>query len=545
MVRGIAANNPFRESKLNAPRVVTEPLSGNPLAVAAMAGSAPASWYESLPRDAKSWRERLQSVRAEFAGDWLAKLSPAFAATGKAKERLDAVASGRGVVVTTGQQPGLFGGPVYTLSKALSALALADSLQELTGVPVAPVFWAATDDTDFREASSTIVSVPGGAQLLRFDHPASLGLPMAAMPLGDVSAQLEALERSAGSASDPAPIELLERFYTSDSTVGEAYVSFLRELFAPLGISVIDASHPATRAAANPVITKALELASEIANSVTGRNREIESAGFTPQVQDVPGLSLVFSSSSGSRKRIPIKAAAKKTTSDDLGPNVLLRPVVERAILPTATYIGGPAEIAYFAQIGPIAEAVGVARPAILPRWSCMIIEPHIEKILEKLYLLPEDFRDPHEVEARIARARLPKAVIEELNATRAALNERLDALSEAVVEEHAPLSGAVTEGLRANLLRRLDRFERRLIAAAKREHADIMHDIATARGSLYPFGKPQERGLNFVPLLARYGATLRQEMLAEAREHARRLTAGRQETSRSLEEPVSARGRS
>ena len=510
-----------------------------------MAGIAPADWYEPLPRDAKSWRERLHSVRAEFAGDWLTKLSPAFAATGKAKERLDAVASGKGVVVTTGQQPGLFGGPVYTLSKALSALAFADSLQELAGVPVAPVFWAATDDTDFREASRTIVSVHGGAQLLRFDHPVPLGLPMSAMPLGDVSAQLEALKRSAGSASDPAPIELLERFYTSGATVGEAYVSFLRELFAPLGIAVIDASHPATRAAANPVVTKALERASEIADAVTARNREIESGGFTPQVQDVPGLSLVFSASSGSRKRIPIKAAAKKTSSDDLGPNVLLRPVVERAILPTATYIGGPAEIAYFAQIGPIADALGVARPAILPRWSCMIIEPHVEEILEKLYLLPEDFRDPHEVEARIARARLPKPVIEELNAARAALNERLDALSEAVVEERAPVGAAVTEGLRANLLRRLDRFERRLIAAAKREHADVMHEIATARGSLYPFGKPQERGLNFVPLLARYGAILRQEMLAEAREHARRLTGGRQETSRSLEEPVSARGRS
>ena len=147
------------------------------------AGTAPKGWYEPLPHDAKSWRERLQSIRSEFSGDWRARLSPAFLATGKAKERLDAVASGQGVVVTTGQQPGLFGGPVYTLSKALSALAFADSLQELTGVPVAPVFWAATDDTDFREASSTIVSVPGGAQLLRFDHPAPLGLPMSAMPL--------------------------------------------------------------------------------------------------------------------------------------------------------------------------------------------------------------------------------------------------------------------------------------------------------------------------------------------------------------------------
>ncbi|HEY8832961.1 MAG TPA: bacillithiol biosynthesis BshC, partial [Gemmatimonadaceae bacterium] len=472
--------------------MITEPLSGNSLAVAAMADKAPAGWYDALPSDAKSWKKRLESLRSEFTGDWLTKLGPAFAVTGKAKERLEAAANGRGVVVTTGQQPGLFGGPVYTLSKALSALALADSLQEITGVPVAPVFWAATDDTDFREASSTIVSVPGGAQLLRFDHPASLGLPMSAMPLGDVSAQLEALKRSVSSPIDPTPIELLDRSYTSGATVGEAYVSFLRELFAPLGIAVIDASHPATRKAANPALTKALEHAAEIADAVTARNREIESAGFTPQVQDVPGLSLVFTSSSGSRKRIPIKAAAKQVAADDLGPNVLLRPVIERAILPTATYIGGPAEIAYFAQIGPIADMIGVSRPAILPRWSCTIVEPYVETVLEKLYLLPEDFRDPHEVEARIARARLPKPVMEQLNAVRAAVNEHLDTLGEAVVQERASVGAAVTEGLRANLLRRLDRFERRLIAAAKREHADVMHAIATARGSLYPLGKPQ-----------------------------------------------------
>jgi len=530
---------------VSTPRVVTEALSGNSLAVANMAGRVPDGWYETLPRDADSWRQQLRLVRSEFATDWLTRLAPAFLAKGKAKERLDAVATGRGVVVTTGQQPGLFGGPVYTVSKALSALAFADSLQELTGIPVAPVFWAATDDTDFREASSTIVSVPGGAQLLRFDHSAPLGLPMSAMPLGNVSAQLEALKRAAGSVADSTPIELLERFYSSEATVGDAYVSFLRELLTPLGVAVIDASHPATRAAAMPVLAKALERSAEIAGAVTARNHEIEAAGFMPQVQDVPGLSLVFSASSGSRKRIPIKAATRHAAADDLGPNVLLRPVIERAILPTATYIGGPAEIAYFAQIGPIADLLGTARPAILPRWSCLIIEPHVEEILEKLYLLPEDFRDPHEVEARVARARLPKSVLEELNATRAALNERLDALSEAVAEERAPVSAAVTGGLRANLLRRMDRFERRLIAAAKREHSATMHEIATARGSLYPLGKPQERALNFVPLLARYGASLRHEMLAEAREHARRLTGGRKIASPSQDEPLTARGRS
>ncbi|HEX9128009.1 MAG TPA: bacillithiol biosynthesis BshC [Gemmatimonadaceae bacterium] len=523
------------------PLIISQPLAGNPLAAAAISGNTPPGWYEPVPTDAASWRERIESVRSDFPDDWLAKLAPAFEATGKARERLEASSNGRGVVVTTGQQPGLFGGPVYTLTKALSALAIADSLQEATGVPVAPVFWAATDDTDFKEASSTAVSFPGGAQLLRIDHVQALGQTMATMPLGDVSAQLEALRQAAGSTIDPTPIELLERFYTTGQTIGSAYVSFLRALLAPLGIAVIDAWHPATRAAAAPLLSSALQKAGDIAAKISQRNQEIEKAGFTPQVQEVPGLSLVFSSGSGGRKRIPIKAAGKQVASEDRGPNVLLRPVVERAILPTATYIGGPAEIAYFAQVSPIAQTLGVATPAIVPRWSCTIIEPHVEKILEKLHLLPEDFRDPHEVEARVARAQLPKRVLDELNATRVLLDKKLDELSDAVEKERAPVGPAVTGGLRANLVRRLERFERRLVAAAKKQRADIMQEIGTARGSLYPLGKAQERALNFVPLLARYGPGFRDEMLEEARGHAKRLVG----VNRPREAAVPARGRS
>ncbi len=530
---------------MTVPRVVTQPLSGNPLAAAFIAGDAPAAWYELLPADAESWRTRLEAVRSEFDVDWLERLSPAFEATGKAKARLDTVARGRGVVVTTGQQPGLFGGPVYTLSKALSALALADSLQEVTGIAVAPVFWAATDDTDFKEASSTVIAVPGGAQLLRIEHTEPLGRPMASMPLGDVTAQLDALVHAAGSGIDRTPLELLERYYKSGETVGSSYVSLLRALFAPLGIAVIDASHAAARAAAKPLLARALEKASEISDAVKARSSEIAAAGFATQVQDVSGLSLVFGSASGGRKRIPIKAARKQMTSDELGPNVLLRPIVERNILPTATYIGGPAEIAYFAQIGPIAGVLDAARPAIVPRWSTTIIEPQIADILEKLQLSPEDLREPHEAEARLARARLPKAVLDELGATRAAIDERLEALSQVVARERAPVSTGVTEGLRANLLRRLDRFERRLIAAAKREHADLMHEVATARGSLYPLGKPQERTLNFVPFLVRYGSTLRDEMMREALKHARGLVQAPSVRETSLAESTSARGRS
>jgi len=524
------------------PRVITQTLSGNPLAAAFISGNAPANWYEPKPNGPQAWRERAETVRSSTSKDWLTHLAPAFEATGRAKARLEASGEGRGVVVTTGQQPGLFGGPVYTLSKALSALAFADSLQRTVGIPVAPVFWAATDDTDFKEASSTVVAVPGGAQLLRIDHAETLGRTMAAMPLGDVSTQLDALTRGAGSTIDRTPLDLLAQFYSGKRTVGSAYVSFLRALFEPLGIAVIDASHPATRGAASQVLAAALQRAGDIASAISERNREIEQAGYATQVQDVPGLSLVFTSASGGRKRVPIKAAPKQTVSEEMGPNVLLRPVMERSILPTATYIGGPAEIAYFAQISPIADTLGVARPAIVPRWSATIIEPHVEKILEKLYLLPEDLRDPHEVETRVARSRLSPEVLAEIDKTRAILDERLDALTRAVDEGNTPVAPAVTGGLHANLLRRLDRFERRLVAAAKRQHSETMTEIATARGSLYPFGKPQERSLNFVPLLARYGPALQEEMLHEAERHATKLI-GDPSISDSPQEAASVRG--
>ncbi|HEU4747968.1 MAG TPA: bacillithiol biosynthesis BshC [Gemmatimonadaceae bacterium] len=515
------------------PRVVTEHLAGHPLALAAIAGTTPDGWYEPRPRDPDGWRKRLETVRADSPEEWLTALSPALATSGRAAERLSGVAEGRGVVITTGQQPGLFGGPLYTLSKALSALAFADDLEESTGVPVAPVFWAATDDADFREASSTAIAVAGGAQRLRIDHAAPLGRSMADMPLGEIGPELEALARAAGSTIDARPLELLKESYTQGATIGSAYVAFLRALLEPLGIAVLDAAHSATRNAALPALRRALENAEEISGRISASDAAIEAAGYRPQVQDVAGLSLVFSSGAGERKRVPIKAARKKSADLELGPNVLLRPVIERSILPTAAYVGGPAEIAYFAQIGSIADVVAVPRPLIVPRWSCTIIEPHVERILQKLQLQREELRDPHEAERRIARSRLPKPVIAELDSTRAGVNERLDALRDAVDREKGPVSPAVTGGLRANLMRRLDRFERRLLAAVKRQNAAVMEEIGTARGSLYPFGTPQERALNFVPFVARYGPGLVSDMLDEARRHASDLT-GSAKTARS-----------
>src|SRR5690242_5212019 len=155
-----------------APRVITEALGGSPLSVAAQAGKLPAGLQPWRPASTSEWREHAKRRCSGTAKDWYDRLKPAISATGKAQERLERVSGGRGVVVTTGQQPGLFGGPIYTLAKALTALELADAIERATGVPAAPVFWAATDDADFDEASvATVADAAGLHELANTERP--------------------------------------------------------------------------------------------------------------------------------------------------------------------------------------------------------------------------------------------------------------------------------------------------------------------------------------------------------------------------------------
>lgn len=506
------------------PEIISQPLVLQPVAESAMSGKEDAR-YEPRPSGKDGWWARARDVIASVPADWLDRLAPALAATDEAAKRLALSANGKGIVVTTGQQPGLFGGPVYTLTKALTALALANEIERLTGVPTAPVFWAATDDTDFREASKTLIAIPGGARELTMEPAAAIGVTMSEMPLGDVSHLLAELAAAGGSGANPAVFRLVEESYAATNTVGGAYVALLREMLAPLGIAVLDASHEAVRRQSLPLLKRALEHGDDIAKAVAANNAAIEKEGHSLQVQDVAGLSLVFENTASGRKRIPRKRGVRDISPGaNLGPNVLLRPIVERQILPTVAYAGGPAEIAYFAQLAPIARTLGVPRPLIVPRWSCTIVEPHVRKILDELGVGIAEFRDPHAVETKVAREKLPDDLQRELADFRESIDGRAAALSRSIAGDPPLVGKSVVEGLRHNLAHRVDRFERRVVAASKRRHSNLMHDAATARGSLFPLGRAQERALSFIPFLVRYGNKLQDAMLAAATEHARSL---------------------
>ncbi|HXC25185.1 MAG TPA: bacillithiol biosynthesis BshC, partial [Gemmatimonadaceae bacterium] len=293
-------------------QVLTRDIGGAPLVKAALAHQVPETWYAPVPTNGAEWSTAARDVANEFKNknwDWLPQITPAFNATGPAAEQLARVAAQGGVVVTTGQQPGLFGGPMYTWSKAFSALTLAREIERQTGIPTAPIFWAATDDADYAEASYTVVAHNGEGCILRLPDRDS-GPSMASIPLGDISAQFATLARAAGSVIDHDPLDTVKQAYSPGTTIGGAYLTLLRAVLEPLGMAVLDANHPSVRVAAEPTLRSALQNATSVRDALAGRSQAIEAAGYRAQVQPVPNLSLVFRTDpNGLRARVSLKDA--------------------------------------------------------------------------------------------------------------------------------------------------------------------------------------------------------------------------------------------
>lgn len=515
------------------------PLGGTPISRALQDDPTLHSWLAPRPTHAGEWSDRVRRIRTHAAAhDWLTPLAPAIAATGRAAERLGRAAA-NGVVVTTGQQPGLFGGPAYTFSKALSALAMADALEASTGVPVAPIFWAATDDADWAEAAATEIATVNGLVKLSLDGPATDGIAMADVPLGNLIDALHALRASCGSMAHESIYRLVEQAYVPHATIGEAYVQLLRALLEPLGIAVLDAAHPALRAAADPHIRRALQHAVAANEALVARTRAIEAVGFTPQVDVVDDLTLVFRTLPGAsgkerdreRARVPIADASRVLREADvgsLGANVLLRPIIERALLPTVAYHAGPGEYAYFAQVAPIASAIGLESPLAIPRWSGEVIDRQAETTRERLQLDESTLLDPHAAETLVARRAVEPEVQDAIERLRVAIETQVRAVREATAGDDAVIAPDVVAGLGRDVAMRLDRFERRVTAGVKRRDLLLMRDVAYVRAALRPDGHSPERRLNLIPMLVRFGPSIFDAMRLDARAYVERLVESR-----------------
>ncbi|HJR50948.1 MAG TPA: bacillithiol biosynthesis cysteine-adding enzyme BshC [Gemmatimonadales bacterium] len=436
------------------------------------------------------------------------------------------------LAVTSGQQPGLFTGPLYTVHKALSTAALARVLERQWSRPVVPIFWIAGDDHDFAEASHTAWLGADGSLLTGSLPPRPTDAPLTPMyhqPLGHgVVAALEALGASLpASEFRDETLAWLGRHYRPEATVAAAFAGAMAELVAPSGIVCFDSTHPAAKAAAAPIILRALEHAGAIDADLERQSEALGETARTSGVTVGDGAALAMLEGKQGRDRLVVSdggyvtrrgrerfsledlAAIAEREPRRLSPNVLLRPVVESALLPTVSYLGGPAELRYLAFTPPVYRRLGVERQRPLPRWSGVLVEPRVDRVLEKFGIDLAELLEPSgSLEGRLVRSRLPGEALEALASIRAALEQGYGRLEQTASDIDPTLVRPI-QGARHQALAGTQDIEKKLVQHLKRRQETELGQIGRARTAVLPGGKPQERVLTVAPFLARYGPAL------------------------------------
>jgi bacillithiol biosynthesis cysteine-adding enzyme BshC len=512
------------------PLIRPGPIGGNNL-VRDYLSETPAAlrYYTGSPFRLDSFRGKAAEVNARFGPDERARAAMALRPTSDAaRTRLDRFVREGGLFVTTGQQTGFLTGPLYTIYKAVSAVVLARHLEERLGTTVLPVFWAASEDHDWAEVNHTFLLNPGG-RLRRFDLPAGdpRPLPMSERRLdGDLDALCDEILQYVGGQQHTRDYlrKIIDQFRVSGRTVAAAFREGAAAMLSRFDVLIADAADPVLKQTSFPTLKRALVDAVAQEEALVERSRKIEEAGYSRQVSILEGATNVFVHGERGRERLQRRAGGfavrgrkavyepqallREVESEPtrFSPNVLLRPVVEGAVFPTIAYIGGPGEIAYLAQAGAIFEGYGILPPVAVPRFSGVVMEAATERTLSRLGMTQADLADSREqLIDRLARREMPASAIRSLTRIREDLVSGFDRLADEV-EGIDPTLVDSLGAIRNRLLISSGRAERKIVRSVKRGEKLATAQLDRVLDSLRPNGKLQDRVLNVLPFLARYG---------------------------------------
>ncbi|MGH9700295.1 MAG: bacillithiol biosynthesis cysteine-adding enzyme BshC [Candidatus Acidiferrales bacterium] len=448
-------------------------------------------------------------------------------------KNLDRLAAGAAAIVT-GQQVGLFSGPAYTIYKAISAARWAQSITR-RGIDAVPVFWLATEDHDLAEINHVFWNTRRGLE--RFELPAreiSAGRRVGEIKLGE--AILPLVESAAESLEGESSGEIarwLRESYASGETYGSAFGKLMSRVFAGRGIIFLDPLDPRLHRLASPVYRRALDESDSLRDALAARSKELEHESFHAQVKNPRESTLLFYNVTGVRHPLRRRNghfvagnasftaaelhAALDRAPEDFTPNVLLRPIVQDSLLPTAAYIGGPAEIAYMAQAQVVYSQLLGRMPAMLPRLSATLVESALSRLMKKYSL---DFsavlRGRQHLRARMELQSLPRGLARRFAADEKVLRRLWKGYLKPLARLDKTLLGARDTAERKMLHQFL-----KLKARAGRAEA-LRTGVLDRRerlllDSLLPNHGLQERSLCFLPFLALYGTQLLDDLSALA----------------------------
>lgn len=470
----------------------------------------------ATPRD----RETLVEVLREQNAAWNAD----DASMGALERLLDP----ESVTVVTGQQLGLFAGPLYTSFKALTAVRMARRLEEEAGRPVVPMFWLADEDHDFAEIRRTVVTNGPSVQHITYNDgrppEADRGpvgrLELEEAPLAEALHQLE--EKLPVSPFRGEALEMVRDAYRPGRRMRDAFARLLHQLTAGTGLVLVSADEPRLKVLVRDLFAEEASDWTATHDALKGRSEALQEAGFHAQVEPSPGT-LFLMDDAGRRLLVPEQGGFRarggahvmlpealreriEAYPECISPNVVLRPVMQDRLLPTAAYVGGPGEVAYFAQLAPVYDRFGVPMPVIAPRLSLTLVAPAVRRILTTYDLTVPDLREGID---RLHRALAVKAGDHDLDAAfeeaQRAVGAALRALETPVIDVDSSLDQALGAA-EAAVRQAVARLETKTVRVEKRQHAVIGERLERAHAALWPAGTLQERVLSPLQVVAEHG---------------------------------------
>lgn len=442
------------------------------------------------------------------------------------------------VAIVTGQQAGLFTGPVYTIHKALTVIKLAACLRE-QGIEAAPVFWIASEDHDYEEVNHCrVVDNDGRLTQVRYEpSERKQDAPVGRVRIdSDIRQTIDEFMAQLPQSEFKAQIEGdISQSYAEGTLFAEAFARLMARLFKDYGVVLLDPLDEELKQVVAPLYSQAIEKSSEIAHALVTRSRELERAGYHAQVHVSEDMVPLFIMDEGRRLamtqsegRFFVKGSDRSFSKQELvelalrcpncfSPNVTLRPIAQDYLLPTAAYVGGPAEIAYFAQIRAVYETLGRFEPCVLPRASFTIIEGRHQKILKKHKLELKDFFDGlHAAITKVVEHSLDKETANTFAETERLIAEQLEKLESSLRRADATLSPTVKRASE-KIFYQIEHLRTRFIHASARREENAFRQVERAYTTLMPDKNLQERELNVFYFLSRYGHSLIDELLRAA----------------------------
>jgi bacillithiol biosynthesis cysteine-adding enzyme BshC len=466
--------------------------------------------------------------------DLLERQNRSFGASEPALKNIERLRNGAGAVVT-GQQVTLFGGPLFTILKAATAIRKARDAST-AGSPHVPVFWLATEDHDLAEADH--VTLPSRHELttLRLATGQANGVAVGGVT---ESKNVEELLTQAEAILGPGPVlDLLAACYREGQSLGQSFGQFIGHIFSAQGLVVVDASSRDFHALGGDVLRQAIVRSDELRVAITDRDQQLAAAGYHSQVLVPPLSSLLFLFDGKTGVRAPLRRtaeggwhAARQDYStaellaildhepERISPNALLRPVFQDSILPTSAYIGGPSEVAYFAQSQVLYERILGRTTPILPRLSATLVEPAVAGLLARHEVsLPDVIQSAHEDPLALAQRLGARAISVVGKRKLAAAGNALDTeLSSLATFMHSldPGLGRAADVSSSKMRYQMNRMRRLAANYELRREQSLGRDAGLIALNLFPDRRPQERILGAAWFLSRYGEGL-QELLVE-----------------------------